>query len=277
MKNGANSNEKIWDELAKAGVLCSQPKLDLTPEAAKQYINKNGFYDNNFEGKSVLCLACGGGQQSIGFALLGAKVTVVDFSEEQLEKDKLVAQEYQKEIRIIKSDMRNLSFCKDEEFDIVYQPYSINYIPSVERVFDEVTRILKPGGLYDIMFHNPYVHGSWKDGCWGKEWTKSELWNEVGYPIWQPYKDGHPIQTFDPNWNFINSMDKEVQIKSPQEYRHTLSTIMNDLISGGLELIHFKEEVGQNYDSEPGTWEHYKSCLPPWIYLLSKKKSADLK
>ena len=39
-------------------------------------------------GKGVLCLAGGGGQQSAAFALLGAKVTVLDFSETQLERDK---------------------------------------------------------------------------------------------------------------------------------------------------------------------------------------------
>ncbi len=273
MDKETHSNEKIWDKLAKEGVLCSQPKFNLTPEQAKQYINKNGFYNFDLEGKNVLCLACGGGQQSIGFALLGANVTVVDFSEEQLEKDRLVSQKYGKQIRVVKSDMRDLSFCDDGEFDIVYQPYSINYISSVDAVFDEVARVLKPGGWYDIMLHNPYAHGSWKDGCWGKEWEIEELWEGKGYPIWQPYKDGYPIKTIDSNWNFINPDQKEVRIKSPQEYRHTLSTVLTELISRNLEIISFKEEIGTDYDSKPGTWEHYKSCLPPWFYILARKKN----
>ncbi len=267
-------NERTWDNLARNGVLCSQPKLELTPEQAKEYINRNGFYKDSIVGKNVLCLASGGGQQSIAFALMGGNVTVVDFSAEQLEKDKLVAKKYNKQIRIIKSDMRELSFCKDEEFDIVYQPYSINYIPELDEIFDEISRILKPNGLYDIMFHNPYVHGSWKDGCWGKEWKTEELWRGKGYPIWQPYKDGYAIETIDSNWNFTNSEDQEVKIESPQEYRHTMSTIMNGLISRGLEIITFKEEIGLDYKSKPGTWKHYKTCLPPWIYMLIKKKNA---
>ncbi len=268
----SKENEKKWDELARNGVLCSQPKLELTPEEAKEYINRHGFYKDDFKGKNILCLASGGGQQSIAFALLGGNVTVVDFSEEQLEKDKLVSQKYQQQIRIVKSDMRNLSFCRDEEFDIVYHPYSINYIPSVEKVFDEVSRILKPNGLYDIMFHNPYVHGSWKNGCWEKEWKKEELWEGRGYPIWQPYQDGYPIKTIDSNWNFTNAKNKEIKIESPQEYRHTMSTIINGLISRGIEIVSYKEEIGSSFEDSPGTWEHYKSCLPPWIYMLSKKR-----
>ena len=271
----SKENEEKWDELARNGVLCSQPKLELTPETAQAYINRHGFYQESLKGKDVLCLASGGGQQSIGFALLGANVTVVDFSEEQLDKDKLVASKYQKQIRIIKAYMSDLSFCNNEEFDIIYQPYSINYIASVEKVFDEVTRILKPNGLYDIMFHNPYAHGSWKNGCWEKEWLINELWEGKGYPIWQPYKDGYPIKTIDPNWNFTNTQNNEIKIKSPQEYRHTMSTIINGLIGRGMEIITYKEEVGVEYESKPGSWEHYKSCLPPWIYMLSKKKKVQ--
>ncbi|MEL6720391.1 MAG: class I SAM-dependent methyltransferase [Bacteroidota bacterium] len=270
----SKENEKKWDELARNGVLCSQPKLELTPEKAMVYINRHGFYEESLVGKHILCLASGGGQQSIAFALLGGKVTLVDFSEEQLKKDQLVAQKYQQQIRIVKSDMRELSFCKAEEFDIVYQPYSINYIPSVDKVFDEVSRVLKPNGLYDIMFHNPYVHGSWKDGCWEAAWKTEELWDGRGYPIWQPYKDGYPIQTLDPNWNFTNAQQEDVKIASPQEYRHTMSTIMNGLISRGLEIVNYKEEAGTAYEEQPGTWEHYKSCLPPWIYMLSRKKKV---
>lgn len=272
----SKENEAKWDALSRNGVLCSQPKLALTLEEAMAYINRRGFYDTSLEGKQVLCLASGGGQQSIAFALLGAQVTVVDFSEEQLAKDRLVAEKYQKQIRIVKSDMRSLSFCRDEEFDIVYQPYSINYIPSVDPVFDEVARILKPNGLYDLMFHNPYVHGSWKDGCWEKEWQKNELWQGIGYPIWQPYQDGYPIQTGDPNWNFTDANNQAIQLESPQEYRHTMSTMMNGLIIRGMEILTYKEEVGQEWESRPGTWEHYKTCLPPWIYMLSKKKGVSL-
>ena len=272
MSQDIHKNEEIWDALARKGVLCSQPRLSLSPEEAQEYLNRHGYYDADLSGKHVLCLACGGGQQSIAFALLGATVTVVDFSAEQLEKDKLVAETYQKEIRIVKSDMRDLSMFKDEEFDVVYQPYSINYIPSLDEIFDEVARVLKPQGLYDLMFHNPYVHGSWKDGCWGSEWKEEELWKGKGYPIWQPYKDGYPIRTSDPNWNFVNPDQEEVKIHSPQEYRHTLSSLINGLLNRNLNLLQFKEEVGEDYESKPGSWDHYKSCAPPWIYLLSKKK-----
>ena len=272
MDTPTNSNEKIWDKLVQNDVLCSRPKLDLTPKVAFDYINQRGFYQNDFQDKKVLCLAGGGGQQSLAFALLEARVTVVDFSAAQLEKDKLAAAKFDKKIQLIKADMRDLSMLEKESFDIIYQPYSINYVPSVAPVFEEVQRLLKPGGIYDLMVHNPYVHGTWKDGCWGNEWQTNELWKGKGYPIWQPYQDGYPIKTADPNWNFANSHGDLVKIESPQEYRHTLATMLNGLISRNFELLQFKEEVGTDDTQTPGSWEHYKSCAPPWLYILSRKK-----
>lgn len=269
------ATEKIWDELSRKGVLCSQPKLHLSPETAWEYINRQGWYASDLQGKKVLCLAAGGGQQSIAFALLGASVTVVDFSAEQLEKDALVAQAYGQEIQIQKADMRDLSFAEAETFDILYQPYSINYVPAIAPVFDEVRRVLKPGGSYDLMFHNPYVHGSWKDGCWVREWEPKELWRSKGYPLWQPYQDGHPIQTEDPHWNFTSPQNPAEQVKSPQEYRHTLANILNGLLQRGFIIRQFAEETGPAEGAAPGSWEHYKSIAPPWMYLFAQKASVS--
>jgi SAM-dependent methyltransferase len=275
MEEMQSYNERAWNDLSKHKVLCSEPRLDLTPHASKAFINPHGFYDDiDLSGKKILCLASGGGQQSIAFALLGADVTIVDFSEVQLQRDKEASLKHQTEIKIIKSDMRDLSFSDDHFFDIVYHPYSINYIPEVNTVFSEVSRVLKQGGYYDLMIHNPYVHGSWKDGSWGSRWNKDELWRGKGYPIWQPYRDGYAVQIEDHYWNFVNSDNETVRLPGPQEYRHTMSAIINGLIFKSFEILSFKEETSKNFDSEPGTWEHYTSCVPPWLYFFSKKKTS---
>lgn len=271
MDKTTKNNEEKWDKLVRSDVPCGRPKMALTKEEAKDWLNKDDIL-GNLENKKVLCLASGGGQQSIGFALLGAEVTVTDFSEEQLKKDKEVSKKFAKNIRIIKSDMRNLSMFENGEFDLVYQPYSINYISEVEKVFDEVSRVTKSGGMYHLMFHNPFVHGSWKDGCWGSQWNKKDLWDGKGYPIWQPYKEGYEIKTSDPHWNFSNNQGENVKIESPQEFKHTLSTILNGLAKRGFKLLKFDEHSGTDFDAEPGTWEHYISVAPPWLFLWAVKE-----
>ncbi|MBU1164204.1 class I SAM-dependent methyltransferase [Patescibacteria group bacterium] len=271
MNKTTKDNEKKWDKLVLSDVPCGRPKIDLTPKKAKAMLDKDGIL-GKIKNKKVLCLASGGGQQSIGFALLGAKVTVTDFSLEQLKQDKLASEKFSKDIRIIKSDMRDLSMFKNNEFDIVYQPYSINYVPKTDKVFDEVSRVLKKGGIYHLMFHNPFVQGSWKDGCWGSKWNKKELWKGKGYPIWQPYKDGYKSKTTDPSWNFVNKEGKVVKRKGPQEFKHTLSTVLNGLVQRGFKLIQMDEHTQNNYKSVPGTWEHYISVAPPWLFLWIMKE-----
>ncbi|CYV55467.1 SAM-dependent methyltransferase [Streptococcus suis] len=44
------------------------------------------------QGKKLLGLACGGGQQGPIFAAHGYETTILDFSKEQLDKDRLVAE-----------------------------------------------------------------------------------------------------------------------------------------------------------------------------------------
>jgi len=225
MEKVIKENEKKWDEMVIREVPCGRPVEALTKKKAKELLDpQNQFGDLN--GKNVLCLASGGGQQSIGFALMGANVTVVDFSQEQLKKDISAAKEYSVKLKVVKSDMRDLSALGDAEFDLIYQPYSINYIPELGSLFDEVSRVLKLGGIYYLMFHNPFVHGSWKDGCWGNEWESKELWKGKGYPIWQAYKEGVEIETEDPHWNFYDKKGKNVKLQSPQEFKHTLSSIL---------------------------------------------------
>ncbi len=266
-------NQVKWDELSRRKSPYSRPRLDLTMAKAKTWLHKEAYRWDTLKGKKILCLASGGGQQSIGFALLGAKVTVVDFSIEQLNKDKLAAGKFDKSLRLIQSDMQDLSMLDNAEFDLIFQSYSINFIPKVDKVFNEVARILKPNGIYDLMFHNPFVHGSWKDSNEGSRWAISELWRGKGYPLWQPYKDGSPVKTEDANWNFSNNKQEVISMKGPQGFRHTLSTIVNSLIYREFEILNIREEVADNVDDHlPGSWEHYKSIAPPWLYLITKKK-----
>jgi 2-polyprenyl-3-methyl-5-hydroxy-6-metoxy-1,4-benzoquinol methylase len=73
------------------------------------------------EDRDVLCLASGGGQQSAVFALLGARVTVADLSESQLDSDRRAASHYGHQITTLRADMRDLSALEGESFDLVYQ------------------------------------------------------------------------------------------------------------------------------------------------------------
>jgi len=100
----------------------------------------------NIQGKRVLGLASGGGQQMPILSALGACCTVFDYTPAQLESEKLVAEREGYSIRIVRGDMTEPLPFEDASFDLVFFPVSNVYIEKAKPVFRECYRILKKGG-----------------------------------------------------------------------------------------------------------------------------------
>ena len=103
---------------------------------------KNGRLDN----VKLLGLASGGGQQMPVFSALGADCTVLDYSDRQLESERLIAEREGYTINIIKADMTKRLPFDDETFDIIFHPVSNCYVEDVYHVWNECYRVLKKGG-----------------------------------------------------------------------------------------------------------------------------------
>ena len=102
-------------EKAKAGTW----DVKLTPV---KFVPHDWFGD--LKGKRVLGLASGGGQQMPIFAALGAQCTVLDYSQRQLDSEKLVAEREGYDITIVRADMtRRLPF-DENSFDLIFHPVS---------------------------------------------------------------------------------------------------------------------------------------------------------
>lgn len=250
----AQYNSERWQALARNNAIFTRPHLDLDPTSARELID---FWGNmgDLSGRSVLCLASGGGQQSVAFALLGATVTVTDLSTAQLERDRLAADHYGLQIRTVEADMRDLSALEPAAFDLVYQPYSINFVPDATMVFEQVARVLRPGGHYHFQCANPAFAG-----------LLSESWDGQGYPLRLPYLQGEQIDYNDEPWVFRGEMPTE-SIRRPREYRQTLATLINGLAARGFVILGVQEEnLGQpDIDAAPGTTEHFTAVAPPWL------------
>ncbi len=254
MDNVYKYNKERWEALVRAGALFTRPWLDLDDSSAREKLNLDDVV-GDVTRKSVLCLGGGGGQQSAAFSVLGAKVTVLDISDGQLEKDQAVARHYDVEIKTVQGDMRDLSTFEDDSFDLVWHPYSLNFVPSSYDVFREVARVLRKDGIYHFMAANPFALG-----------IGTGDWNGDGYTLRQYYQDGSEITYRDEDWVFQAGVDKP-EIPGPREYRQTLSTLINGLLSCGFVLVKVKEfGLGEyNLDAEPGSWDHLVTVIPPWI------------
>ena len=97
-------------------------------------------------GKRVLGLASGGGQQMPIFSALGADCTVLDYSERQLESERMVARREGYDIRIVRADMSKPLPFEDGEFDLIFHPVSNCYVREVLPIWRECFRVLRSGG-----------------------------------------------------------------------------------------------------------------------------------
>ena len=247
------TNRQRWNALARANVQYSQPFLDYTLEQAAAYVYRYGIL-KDVAGKKVLCLASGGGQDSVAFGLLGADVTVLDLSDVQLERDRQAAEHHNLAVTTIQGDMCDLSVFTDNRFDIVWQPYSLNFVPSVEPVFREVARVLQPGGIYQVAIANPFAQS-----------VDDDAWDGSGYSLRGLYTDGEDISCYYPHWDVEQPDGTIVKIDSPHEFRHTLSTVLNTLARNGFVFLFLQEWMRPDENPTPGSWPHFTQAIPPWF------------
>jgi SAM-dependent methyltransferase len=253
------ANRHHWEKMVreKCGFTQPWPNLDLT--LIQQYARGeltlapeplNWIYPanvlNKVAGKDALCLASGGGQQSAVFALLGARVTVVDFAEGQLDGDRQAAAHYGYQVTTIRADMRDLSGIGNKSFDLVYQASSMAYVPDVRQVYGEVGRLLRPNGIYRVEFTNPAT-----------EFVDHADWDGKGYRITRPYAER-----------------ARRRADGVFEFRHYLSDIFNGLIAVGLAIQQVEESPDyrrQPVDMQPGSWEHCLTYAPGFAIVAKMK------
>ncbi len=259
----ARFNKERWEELAQAGVEYSRPFLDLDESTAQKVFNPQDKL-GDVTGKDVLCLAAGGGQHSVAFGLLGANVTVLDLSETQLQRDHEAAIHYGLNIETHQGDMRDLSCFAPNSFDLVWQAHSINFVPQVGEVFQQVARVLRDGGGYRLHCTNPFTHS-----------LLDEKWNGEGYLLKDAYADGE-ITYPDAHWEVEGYDGQNHRIVGPREFRHTLGTLVNGLIENGFTIDGLWEHTSNVANPVPGSWDHFKSIAAPWITFLSTHRSEDV-
>ncbi len=253
----ARYNQARWEALARARLEFTLPLLDLTTASARLRIDPETVF-GDLQDQRVLCLATGGGQQSAMFGLLGAAVTVFDLSPTQLQRDEEAAAHYGYPVRTVLGDMRDLTAFAADSFDLVYQAYSINFVPSVQPVFQEVARVLRTGGLYQLQWANPFTQS-----------VDDQAWDGETYLLHHPYVDGFETSTYYPTWDIEDADGGWQQIPSPREFRHTLSTVVNRLVAHHFVIQGLREATSSEPNPAPGTWEHYKSVAPPYLTIWS--------
>jgi SAM-dependent methyltransferase len=177
-------------------------------------------------------------------------------SDAQLGQDKIAAEHHGLSVRLEQGDMRDLSRFADDSFDVVWHAYSINFVPDARIVLQEVTRVIRPGGLYYFQFGNPFLNG-----------LGEEDWNGKGYVMKRPYIDGAEILFEDTHWDV-----GEQRVEGPREFNHSLSTLVNTLVKHDFVVRGLWEDAESSkadLNAAPGSWEHFIAIAPPFMIIVA--------
>jgi ubiquinone/menaquinone biosynthesis C-methylase UbiE len=132
-------------------------KYYKTTDRSKQFY-KDKIHED-VAGKTVLEYGCGPGSQAFSLARAGARVTAIDISDVAIEQTKEEADRKGVEIECFVMDAENLTF-EDASFDRVCGSGILHHLV-LERCYNELSRVLKPGGngiFFEPMGYNPLIN-----------------------------------------------------------------------------------------------------------------------
>ena len=179
------------------------------------------------KGCKVLGLASGGGQQMPILTAAGAECTVLDYSEKQLESEKMVAEREGYTIELVRADMTKPLPFEDETFDMILHPVSNCYVEEVLPIWRECYRILKKGGRLLAGLDNGFNFLFNED-------DEKEIIHTLPYnPLKNPELYAESIKN---NWGIQFSHTLDEQIRGQIQAGFTLRDLYED--TDGFGLLH---------------------------------------
>ena len=259
-----------WEALGHVNGPLTRPWRLTDAEAARARVDPMGmmrrFVGGDLTAKRILLACGGGGQQSAALGQLGARVTVVDQDAGQLARDHETWASHGLPdgwLATVRADIRDLALFSlpNAPFDIVWMPYSINFVPDCRPVIAAIASQVAPGGLFRLQSANPFVLGMHPDDRAGDAYLRRGV-----------YVDGDRVEAADPDWVYDRSLG--IDVPRAVEYRHTLATLINATVAAGLRIVHLEDAVDVPMDPNeaPGTWDHFCATNPPWLAIWAMRE-----
>jgi SAM-dependent methyltransferase len=115
-------------------------------------------------GKDILELGCGAAQWSIGLALVGARPVGLDLSTRQLDHARRLMSEAGVDFPLVNASAEAVPL-PDQSFDIVFCDHGAMTFADPYLTVPEVSRLLRPGGLFAFSHHSPIETICWPLGA----------------------------------------------------------------------------------------------------------------
>lgn len=253
------ANRRAWDAMAARREPLAQPASDSELADPLKQVDPVGWLGASIRGWRVLCLAAGGGRHSALYAAAGAEVTVVDLSSGMLDLDRQVARDRSLSIRIVQANMDHMPMLQQAEFDLVIHPVSTCYVPCVAPVFAEISRVLRPGGLYVSQHKQP------------TSLQASTARTSTGiYGLAHTYYRNQPV----PPVESQNSVSRRLRESGATEYLHRWEQIVGGICRAGFVIEDLIEPVHAKDDAEANSFADRARFIAPYVRIKARRKGV---
>lgn len=256
------NNRQVYDAMAAACDPLCQPAKDSELSDPLATVDAAGWLGPSIAGRRVLCLAAGGGRQSSLYAAAGAEVTVVDLSPGMLELDRQVAAARGYSLRLLEASMDDLSMLLEAEFDIVIHPVSSCYVPDITKVYGQVARVLRPGGIYVSQHKQPVSLQ-----------TSVDPLPQGGFHLQHPYYRNTPL----PPPESQSRTGRRLRESGAIEFLHRWEQLIGGLCRAGFVIEDCTEPVHARKDAATDSFAHRARYVAPYVRIKARRRqgSAD--
>ena len=212
--------------------------------------DKELHYIAGIAGKRVGVLGSGDNQVVFALAGLGAFVTSVDISQNQLQVAQQRSCELGLAVEFVQADVTDLSAFTSDSFDVIYTGGHVAvWVADLLKYYAEAVRILAPDGLLVISEYHPFRR-IWKE-------SKTTLAVESRYLDRGPFEYDYTD----------NVLSREIGSLKSYEYHWTVADYLNSVISSGCRIL-FVDEFGEHVSD----WEGAPlDGLPEFLLIVARK------
>ena len=251
------ANRKRWDAAARqwAEGADNRGLWKRCPQEPELVLcEKELEYLGDISGKRVCVLGSGDNQVVFALAGLGAEVTSVDISQNQLDIAAQRANALGLAVSFVRADVTDLSCLADASFDVVYTGGHVAvWVADLAMYYSEAARILRPGGLYVVNEYHPF----------------RRIWRDSGDSmiVESPYLERGPFE-YDLSDDVLRP--EPGPLKS-YEFHWTVADYLNAILRAGCRLLFVDEYGEQVYD-----WERAPMHgLPEFLLVIARKNDGQ--
>jgi SAM-dependent methyltransferase len=157
------TNTEVWDRIAarRGGAA----DVDIVTYAPGIPTEAELRLCGDVNGKRLLDLGSGSGENAIAFAKHGAHVIALDRSQAQLALAKKLADAAEARVEWHEGDAADLAFLRADSIDVAFAAGVLGEIEDVDRLFRQVHRVMRPGAPFVFSMEHPMALAVGREGA----------------------------------------------------------------------------------------------------------------